>query len=192
MGAGMSGMHASISEEEIHEAFRRGYSFEERLHHARNEAGSLNRSIPWAEVTENDVLGGKGSRARDHPGSRFFRARCAFYSEDYFRTPTSRDDQLAIRLLIIDEVISTGGRFLVPCPSFRDCWTNITGNDEKLHDKIQNRMWDRERISPTSTNVDLDMHPLLDQDEFVLDASIVNEAIDIPDLNDAEWTVFRS
>lgn len=149
-------MHSTVTEANKDPEFRRGYDFQQRLCQARNEAGSLDRSIPFSEVTANDVLGGKGRRVMNHAGNQFFRERCDFYAKDYDRTPTTkitkRDHQLAIRLMVIDDVLSSGGRFLVPCRIDQGCWRNMIGDDKDIHLKIQNRMSDEKQRQSKTQN----------------------------------------
>lgn len=177
-------------------AFCRGRNFEEALHRARH--GTEYRVIVHeSELSQFDVLGGKGSRTRDHPGSHFFRQTCATHVNDYFRTPLKEDDRLAIRYMVVDEVLTRGGRFLDPCPGANDKWTNIIRNDERLHEKIKQRMLDcRDRqldgsslltipgdeipaseTSPTTVSAALDDCRIFDQIEcFSLD------------LNNSDWS----
>jgi hypothetical protein len=49
---------------------------------------------------------------------------------------------VVIRFLIVNAVLSTGGRFLAPCPSDGNYWTNFNGNGRQLHRMIGLRMRD--------------------------------------------------
>ena len=179
-------MHSETSETND-DAKVRGSNFKDRLHRARSEASSHNRCISWTEVRENDVVGGRGADARDRSGSQFYRNVCAKYSADYFLPPKTKmkkaDHQEAMRLMIMDEVLSQGGRFLDPCCSKKHCrcvksccsekcFKNIILDVKRLHLKIQNCMSDIrnsrrtdddnvDNKSPTTVAVVLDMSRFL-------------------------------
>jgi hypothetical protein len=173
----VNGMNSIISEAVKDAAFLRDYNFEDekRLHQTMYEAGYHDRSIPLSEVTPNDVLVGKGRRARDHRGSVLYRNTCKLYKEGNLRTSKASHDLWVKRRMIIDEVLSREGRFLAPCSSRWNHW-KIIAYDE-LHKKIQSRLWEEPSTvavedvhdSPTSTMVVLDRNRLLDQDGLILD-----------------------
>jgi hypothetical protein len=152
-------MQSTLSEAINEATFRRGFNFEgeKTLHQAMYEAGYHDRSIPWSDVTPNDVLGGQGRGSTDHAGSVAFRASCRFNREDYFRASNTKHDEWATRRLIIDETLSRDGRFLVRCTSNRNCWKMKTY--DQLHKKIQTRLWEKDKSPPTVADGAVDITP---------------------------------
>lgn len=139
----------------------------------RNEAEApLDEIIPWSEVTPNDVLGGRGAFSNNHPGNRFFRERCAFYWADYVGAAT-RHDRVAIERMIVNDVLSTGGRFLTPSSFDGNIWTNVSGDGRQLHYMVRRRMRHERDGLRRGGIVNRDRNLLRDDFEFNLNAFIV-------------------
>lgn len=189
-------MHSSISRADNDASF--GLDYKRRLHQEVYEAGSHDRDIPSSEVTPNDVLGGPGRGSMNNPGSRFFRSLINIYKEEYSQTSRMPHLQWAIRRRIINEVLSSNGRFLTPGDSEKTFWKIV--KYAEVHTKIQNRFWDIDRrsrsakvnavqVSPKDVMIDLDRSRLPEQDNFTLDEVEVTPDLHkaISDLNEADW-----
>jgi hypothetical protein len=89
------------------------------------------------ELTDQDVLCGRGAPSQWHPGNQYFRQLVADYQPMY--VARKRADKPEIALLLVDRVKARGGRFLKrtkrpgigPCGHF--CWINI--GDQRAYEK---------------------------------------------------------
>ncbi|KAL9184827.1 hypothetical protein ACHAXT_002604, partial [Thalassiosira profunda] len=92
---------------------------------------------------ENDVLFGRGTAVRDHPGNRRFRALCES-RRDAFRNAPNRKTKRALAAAVFDEVASPGGRFLAEAARGGDDGGSSDeegGATTDLHPRLAEKAW---------------------------------------------------
>ncbi|KAL9178287.1 hypothetical protein ACHAXT_001715, partial [Thalassiosira profunda] len=104
--------------------------------------GQWQRTMPITP-NENDVLFGRGTAVRDHPGNRRFRALCES-RRDAFRNAPNRKTKRALAAAVFDEVASPGGRFLAEAARGGDDGGSSDkegGATTELHPRLAEKAW---------------------------------------------------
>lgn len=77
------------------------------------------------DIRNEDVLFGRGKRAQNHPGNKYYRDVVSEIATQYKKC--SKQQKTALSNSIVYTIHNHGGRFLTPLPEHANAWVEVVG-----------------------------------------------------------------